>query len=68
VNRTLLRVMLRGCWLTDSRVLPLLKCIAGGSRARGRQSHTIKNPVDSVDSVDAFAARVDAHRVGESEW
>jgi hypothetical protein len=61
----LLRVMLRGCGLTDSRVLPLLKCIAGGSRARGRQSHTIKNP---VDSVDAFAARVDAHRVGESEW
>jgi hypothetical protein len=57
--------MLRGCGLTDSRVLPLPKCIAGGSRARGRQSHTIKNP---VDSVDAFAARVDAHRVGESEW
>ena len=57
--------MLRGCGLTDSRVLPLLKCIAGGRRARGRQSHTIKNP---VDSVDAFAARVDAHRVGESEW
>jgi hypothetical protein len=53
--------------LTDSRVLLPLKSIAGGNRARGRQSHTIKNPVDSVDSVDAFAARADTHRVGESE-
>src|SRR5207247_154080 len=26
---------------------------AGGNRARGRQSHTIKISVDSVDSVDA---------------
>jgi hypothetical protein len=50
--------------LTDSRVLLPLKSIAGDNRARGRQSHTIKNP---VDSVDAFAARADTHRAGESE-
>src|SRR6266478_4040489 len=43
------------------RVLPGANRSAGGNRARGRQSRTIKNPVDSVDSVDAFAARVDAH-------
>ena len=36
---------------------------AGGNRARGRQPRRIKN---QVDSVDAFAARVDEHRADES--
>jgi hypothetical protein len=49
--------------LEEAQVKRLI-CVTGFG-AGDRQP--IKNQVDSVDSVDAFAARVDAHRAGESE-
>ena len=46
---------------------PAVEKHRGGQPGEGAPVAHDQSPVDSVDSVDAFAARADTHRAGESE-